>query len=127
MSDLFPHIDTPYSTLDVLVTDASNPFGSAPGSDPSPVGSQHSNWNSSSDSFSQGPLLDGAWSQQEPQSSADLFWSGSQNTIPRPQTDFDMNMDHQLNDVDIQQAMADIAAAATTSRTWNLLYHIEAC
>jgi len=127
MSDLFPHIDTPYSTLDVLVTDPSNPFGNAPGSNPSPVDSQHSNWNSSSDSFSQGPLLDGAWSQQEPQSSADLFWSGSQNTIPRPQTDFDMNMDNQFNNVDVQQAMGGIAAAAPPSRTLSSLHDDEPC
>jgi hypothetical protein len=116
----FPQIDTSYTTLDVLVNDPSNPFGNTPGSDPSPVESQHSNWNPSSDLFSQGPLLDGAWSQQQqPQSSADLFWSGSENTIPRPQGDFDMN--NQFNNLDIQQAMAGIAAAAPPSRTSSVM------
>jgi hypothetical protein len=118
----FPQIDTSYSTLDVLVSDPSNPFGNTPGSDPSPVDSQHSNWNSSSDLFSQGQLLDGAWSQQhqqQPQSSADLFWSGSENTVRRPQGDFEMN--NQFNNLDIQQAMAGIAAAAPPSRTSSLI------
>jgi len=111
----FPQIDTSYPTLDVLTSDPSNPFGNTPGSDPSPVESQHSNWNSSSDLFSQGQLLDGAWSQQQPQSSAALFWSGSENTIPRPQGDFEMN--NQFNNSDIQQAMASIATAVPPSRT----------
>ena len=114
----FPQIDTSYSTLDALVNDPSNPFETTPGSDPSPVESQHSNWNSSSDLFSQGQLLDGAWSQQQqqqPQASAALFWSGSGNTIPRPQGDFEMN--NQFNNLDIQQAMAGIATAAPSSRT----------
>jgi len=113
----FPQIDTAYTTLDVLVTDPSNPFGSTPGSsDPSPVGS-HSNWDSNTDLSMQDLLLDGAWSQvqQQSQSSADLFWSGSQNTIPRPQTDF--HPDNQFSNLDIQQAMAGIAAAAPPSRT----------
>jgi hypothetical protein len=106
----FPEIDTSYSTLEVLVNDPSNSFGNTPGSDPSPVESQQSNW--SLDPFSATSLLDGAWPQQQSQSSAEQFWS-------RPQADFDTN--NQLNDFNMQQAMAGIAAAAPPARTSTLL------
>jgi hypothetical protein len=122
----FPQSDTSYSTLDVLVTDPPNPFpisdGSTPGGDPSPVESQHSNWNlqsysnsnSNSDMSTQNTLLDGMWSQQNSQSSADLFWNNANNNIDqRSQGDFDMSN----QDFNIQQAMAGINAAASTRRS----------
>jgi hypothetical protein len=121
----FPQSDTSYSTLDVLVTDPSNSFpipdGSTPGGDPSPVESQHSNWNlqsypnsnSNSDMFTQNTLLDGMWPQQNSQSSADLFWNNANNMNQRSQGDFDMSN----QDSNIQQAMAGINAAAPTRRS----------
>jgi len=93
MSDTpFSHIDTSYPSLDVLVSDPSNPFvhdETTPGSDPSPVGTQQSNWSASSDIFAPNTLIDGLWPQQSSQSSADLFWNGNQHNLnPLSQTDF---------------------------------------
>jgi hypothetical protein len=119
MSDIpFPHIDTSFSALDVFVSDPSNPFNvpeNTPGShDTSPIESLPSTWNTQP--FSPTSLLDGPWAQVPSQSSAQQFWTRSQNTFPRPQGDFDANNHMLSSNFDVQQAMIDIAASATPSR-----------